>query len=82
MEPKRLQDINGAKSSFFFFFFFFVSAESERVATHLCCATQACVFNKICVLAIKSNVKSNMSLLLQMHHYPLHYIQRVGETDK
>ena len=34
MEPKRLQDVNGAKCFFFFcffFFFFFVSAESERL---------------------------------------------------
>ena len=23
-----------------------------------------------------------MSLLLPMHHYPLHYMKRVGETDK
>ena len=34
---------------------FFVSAESEShvVATQPCFATQACVFNKICALAIK-----------------------------
>ena len=23
-----------------------------------------------------------MSLLLPMHHYPLHYMKQVGETDK